>query len=89
MVKQFLFGSMEASDSAPRSLNVLDLKKTARGLVVTIAGAALVAGFDFLSSWILNTDFGQYQLLVGFVISSGVIEIARRWVSGFVTDLSK
>ena len=81
MVKNFLFGSMEASNSEPQSLNVLDLKKTARGLVVVLAGALFTAGFDFLAGWLANTDFKQYQILVTMVVSSGVLEVARRYVA--------
>ena len=87
MVKNFIFGSLPESDSPAGTLNVLDFKKTLRGLVVAVAGAALVAGFDFLSGWLLNTDFGNFQILISFIISSGLIEIARRYLANHLNNV--
>lgn len=87
--KEFFFGSLEASDSPSGTLNVLDFKKTLRGLVVAVLGAVITTGFDFLSNWLLSTDFGQFQMFIGFILSSGVVELARRYLADHVVDLSQ
>ena len=78
--KNFLFGGLEKSDSPFGSVNLIDLKKSARLLLVVVAGTGLTAGLDFLSQWILGADLGPYKIFVMPVISAG-FEIARRWVS--------
>lgn len=88
-IKDLMLGSLEASDSPSGTLNVLDFKKTLRGLIVAVLGAVITTGFDFLSNWLLSTDFGSYQILIGFVISSGIVEITRRYLAEQVTDLSQ
>lgn len=84
IVKSFLFGSLPESTSPAGTLDALDFKKAARHLVVAVVGALVTVVFDFLSRWLTGTDFGQYQMLVGFVVSSGIVEVARRWVSAHI-----
>lgn len=80
-IQKFLFGTLPESTSDTGSLDALDFKKTGRHLVVALAGAVVTIVFDQLTRWLTGTDFGQYQMLVSFVASSGLVEIARRWVS--------
>lgn len=81
MFKEFLFGSLEASNSSSGSLNFLDFKKTLRGLLIMSAGAVLTIFFDGLSKWIMDTDFGAYQILITMLINSGLLELGRRYLS--------
>lgn len=78
--KQFLFGSLPASDSAPRSLNLLDLQKTGRVFAVVVAGAAATAALDFVTQYLAGVDLGPYRAIIGPAVM-GLLELARRWVS--------
>ena len=78
--RQFLFGSLPTSNSEAGTLNALDLKKTARMLVVIAAGAAATPILDYLSKWIIGVNFGTYTPLVT-VVASSLLELARRWVA--------
>ena len=80
-VNNFLFGSMEMSNSPSGTLNSLDLKKSLRHLTIVVAGAAATAAIDFLIKWLANVDLGQYQLLATMAINSGLLEIIRRYIS--------
>ncbi len=80
-VNNFLFGSMEMSNSPSGTLNSLDLKKSLRHLTIVVAGVAATAAIDFLIKWLANVDLGQYQLLATMAINSGLLEIIRRYIS--------
>ena len=82
-MKQFLFGS-EVSTSPAGTVNIVDLKKSARLLLVVVCGAGLTAGLDFVSQWILGADLGPYKVFVMPAISAG-LEVARRWVTNNLT----
>lgn len=84
--KEFLFGALPESDSPAGQLNPLDWKKTARMLVVLVAGTVATTLFDFMGSWLVQTDFGKYQFIVGIVVSSGLLELGRRKFSDFLAN---
>ena len=50
-INNFMFGS-EISTSPAGSINWVDLKKSARLLLVVVVGAGLTSGLDFISQWI-------------------------------------
>lgn len=80
MITKFLFGSMPASDSAPRALNSLDLQKTGRMFFVVVAGSAATAALDFAVKYLADVDLGPYRAILAPAIM-GLLELARRWVA--------
>jgi hypothetical protein len=85
MFKDFLFGGLPESNSPAGELNAIDLKKTGRMLVIVLAGGLATAFFDFASNFLLHSDFGKYQILISMIVSSGILEIARRYVADFIS----
>ena len=81
MVKNFLFGSLPASNSPAGTFNFLDFRKWLRHLVVVIAAAIVTIVFDEVAKYTVGLDLGQYQFVVSFIISSGGLEYVRRYVS--------
>lgn len=78
--KQFLFGSLPESTSESGSLNKTDLLKSARLLVVVVAGAAATAGINFVANWLTGADFGPYQLII-MPFASALLEVCRKLVA--------
>lgn len=63
---------------SPRfSLSADDVKKTLRGLALTVGGAALTAA----AQWLSSTDFGAYGPLIVVPVLGGVLELGRRWIA--------
>lgn len=86
-VKKFLFGSLEQSTSSAGTLNTTDIKKIARHIVVVAAGAAVTELFNAVSGYLTGHDFGQWQVVVTLVVSSGVLEMIRRWAADHLANV--
>ncbi|MEK7112497.1 MAG: hypothetical protein AAB875_04160 [Patescibacteria group bacterium] len=85
MAKNFLFGS-EISTSPSGKFNLVDAKKTLRHIVVIAAGAGTAEVFNLLTAYITGHNFGQFQFLISLVVSSGLLEMARRWVADHLVE---
>ena len=68
-------------DGSPRfSLNLLELRKVGKGLLIALIGAALT----YLSAYMSGADFGMYTPLVVAVWS-----VVTNFVQKFVVDSSQ
>lgn len=80
-LRNILFGALPESDSPAGTVNATDWRKTIRHSFVVIAGIAATAGLDQLNVVLTNNDFGKWQLIVSMVVSSGLLELGRRWIA--------
>lgn len=85
MANKFLFGS-EVSTSPTGKFNLVDAKKTLRHILVVAAGAGMAEVFNLLTAYVTGHNFGQFQFLVSIAISSGLLEMARRWVADHLAE---
>ncbi len=80
-IKDFLFGGIPPSNSPAEKFNKTDFLKWLRNLVILVAGAAVSVAVDAAIQLITGTNFGEYQWLISFVVSSGGLEALRRYIA--------
>ncbi len=82
--KQFLFGSMPESTSPAGTFNNVDFMKWLRHLAVGAIALLVSFLFDSIGQYLTNTNFGQWQILVTFFLTSGGVEFIRRYVANHI-----
>lgn len=79
-LKNFLFGEIPTT-SPSGSFDKNDLIRTGRHLAVVVGGAAATALLNGLVKELGQIDLGKYQIIVTFILASGIVEAVRNYIS--------